>query len=103
LPQILQVEKQTVTTSAIKMASTKRRKKEAKFLCPVPGCETTFTRHLRSHTKERPFICQWPGCNKGFARKHDCKRHQALHSNKAQFNVCRRCAEVISRLEVVNV
>ncbi|KAJ3887690.1 hypothetical protein C8J55DRAFT_563555 [Lentinula edodes] len=55
LPRILQVEKQTVTTSAIKMASTKRRKKEAKFLCPVPGCETTFTRRVNLNGKSFPF------------------------------------------------
>lgn len=94
LPPILQVEKVTVTTSATQLASASRRRNEANFVCPVPGCGSTFTRrfnlrgtflwlrfgsliveigHLRSHTEERPYICDWPGCNKGFARQHDCK------------------------------
>ncbi|KAJ4483228.1 hypothetical protein J3R30DRAFT_1749129 [Lentinula aciculospora] len=79
LPPILQVEKQQVTTSATQLASASRRRNEANFACPVPGCGSTFTRrfnlrgHLRSHTEERPFVCEWPGCNKGFARQHDCK------------------------------
>ncbi|OCH95126.1 hypothetical protein OBBRIDRAFT_643820 [Obba rivulosa] len=79
LPPILQVEKQQVTTSATQAASASRRRNEAHFVCPVPGCGSTFTRrfnlrgHLRSHTAERPFMCEWPGCNKGFARQHDCK------------------------------
>ena len=99
LPPILQVEKQQVTTSATQAASASRRRNEAHFVCPVPGCGSTFTRrfnlrgapspsfvlrvrfltrsshtgHLRSHTEERPFVCEWPGCGKGFARQHDCK------------------------------
>ncbi len=102
LPPILQVEKQQVTTSATQAASASRRRNEAHFVCPVPGCGSTFTRrfnlrgescsvasrasiklirfvslfvigHLRSHTEERPYVCEWPGCNKGFARQHDCK------------------------------
>jgi hypothetical protein len=103
LPPILQVEKQQVTTSATQLASASRRRNEAHFVCPVPGCGSTFTRrfnlrgpsiffircssinpnifliyfsstgHLRSHTEERPYVCEWPGCKKGFARQHDCK------------------------------
>ncbi|TCD71586.1 hypothetical protein EIP91_007333 [Steccherinum ochraceum] len=62
LPPILQVEKQQVTTSATQAASASRRRNEANFICPVPGCGSTFTRrfnlrgHLRSHTEERPFV-----------------------------------------------
>ena len=96
LPPIYQVEKQQVTTSATQLASASRRRNEAHFVCPVPGCGSTFTRrfnlrgasrsassvclshsrlpgHLRSHTEERPYVCEWPGCKKGFARQHDCK------------------------------
>ncbi|KAF7321712.1 hypothetical protein MKEN_00692600 [Mycena kentingensis (nom. inval.)] len=108
LPRILQVEKQQVTTSATQIASASRRRNEAHFICPVPGCGSTFTRrfnlrgHLRSHTEERPYICEWPNCNKGFARQHDCKRHQALHTAKAQSNVCVGCKKTFSRLDALN-
>ncbi|KIY74421.1 hypothetical protein CYLTODRAFT_484732 [Cylindrobasidium torrendii FP15055 ss-10] len=108
LPPILQVEKQQVTTSATQLASANRRRNEAHFQCPVPGCGSTFTRrfnlrgHLRSHTEERPYVCQWPGCKKGFARQHDCKRHQALHTAKAQANVCLGCKKTFSRLDALN-
>lgn len=46
LPPILQVEKQTVTTSATQAASASRRRNEANFQCPVPGCGSTFTRRF---------------------------------------------------------
>jgi hypothetical protein len=46
LPPILQVEKQQVTTSATQMASASRRRNEAHFVCPVPGCGSTFTRRF---------------------------------------------------------
>ncbi|TEB38252.1 hypothetical protein FA13DRAFT_1612789, partial [Coprinellus micaceus] len=109
LPPILQVEKQQVTTSATQIASASRRRNEAHFVCPVPGCGSTFTRrfnlrgHLRSHTEERPYVCEWPGCKKGFARQHDCKRHQALHTAKSQTNVCLGCKKTFSRLDALNV
>ncbi|KAK1218819.1 hypothetical protein PQX77_018496 [Marasmius sp. AFHP31] len=46
-----QVEKQQVTTSATQLASASRRRNEAQFTCPVPGCGSTFTRrfNLRGH------------------------------------------------------
>ncbi|KZT26688.1 hypothetical protein NEOLEDRAFT_1131683 [Neolentinus lepideus HHB14362 ss-1] len=108
LPPILQVEKQQVTTSATQAASASRRRNEAHFVCPVPGCGSTFTRrfnlrgHLRSHTEERPYVCEWPGCGKGFARQHDCKRHQALHTQRSQQNVCSGCGKTFSRLDALN-
>ncbi|KAJ7680570.1 hypothetical protein DFH06DRAFT_1163542 [Mycena polygramma] len=108
LPPILQVEKQQVTTSATQLASASRRRNEAHFVCPVPGCGSTFTRrfnlrgHLRSHTEERPYVCDWPNCKKGFARQHDCKRHQALHTAKSQTNVCIGCKKTFSRLDALN-
>ncbi|EIN11888.1 hypothetical protein PUNSTDRAFT_99186 [Punctularia strigosozonata HHB-11173 SS5] len=108
LPPILQVEKQQVTTSATQAASASRRRNEANFVCPVPGCGSTFTRrfnlrgHLRSHTEERPYVCEWPGCGKGFARQHDCKRHQALHYQRTTQNVCHGCGKTFSRLDALN-
>lgn len=108
LPPILQVEKQLVTTTATQAASATRRKNEAVFKCPVPGCGSTFTRrfnlrgHLRSHTEERPFVCDWPGCGKGFARSHDCKRHSALHTAKQGTHVCAGCNKTFSRTDALN-
>lgn len=40
------VERQQVTTPATAKASEGRRKGEASFVCPVPGCGSTFTRHF---------------------------------------------------------
>jgi hypothetical protein len=40
------VQKQNVTTHATKDASEKRRKVDAAFVCPIPGCGSTFTRHF---------------------------------------------------------
>lgn len=66
------VTKQSVTTKKTAAASQGRRKTAATFVCPIPGCGSTFTRsfnlkgHLRSHTDERPFKCST--CQKGFAR-----------------------------------
>ncbi|KDQ21281.1 hypothetical protein BOTBODRAFT_99602 [Botryobasidium botryosum FD-172 SS1] len=108
LPPILQVEKQHVTTTATQAASASRRRNDALFKCPVPGCGSTFTRrfnlrgHLRSHTEERPFVCEWPGCGKGFARQHDCKRHQALHSSKSGQHTCEGCSKTFSRMDALN-
>ncbi|KAG9316257.1 hypothetical protein JVU11DRAFT_2285 [Chiua virens] len=108
LPPILQVEKKQVTTSATQAASASRRRNEAHFICPVPGCGSTFTRrfnlrgHLRSHTEERPYVCEYPDCKKGFARQHDCKRHQALHATRSQSNICQGCRKTFSRLDALN-
>jgi hypothetical protein len=46
LPPILQVEKRLVTTTATQTASAIRRKNDALFKCPVPGCGSTFTRRF---------------------------------------------------------
>ena len=109
LPPILQVEKQQVTTTATQAASAIRRRNDASFRCPVPGCGSTFTRrfnlkgHLRSHTSERPYACEWPGCDKAFARQHDCKRHYGLHSAKAgTTNLCPGCGKSFSRTDALN-
>lgn len=42
----LQVARQQVTTIATADASQRRRRTEASFTCPVPGCGSTFTRHF---------------------------------------------------------
>ncbi|KAJ7704734.1 hypothetical protein B0H16DRAFT_1394219, partial [Mycena metata] len=40
----IQVSKQNVTTIRTSKASHNRRKQETTFVCPVPGCGSTFTR-----------------------------------------------------------
>ncbi|KAF8331118.1 uncharacterized protein EI90DRAFT_3016550 [Cantharellus anzutake] len=108
LPPIMQVEKHVVTTTATQQASASRRRNDALFKCPVPGCGSTFTRrfnlrgHLRSHTEERPFVCEWPGCGKSFARKHDCNRHQSLHSAQGAQHTCGGCGKSFSRTDALN-
>jgi hypothetical protein len=110
LPNLLDstgVSRPHVTTPATASASSNRRKSEANFVCPVPGCGSTFTRHfnlkghLRSHNEERPFKCKWPGCEKGFARQHDCKRHEALHLNIRPYT-CEGCSKTFARMDALN-
>ena len=101
------VSKPNVTTGRTANASRIRRKQEANFVCPVPGCGSTFTRsfnlkgHMRSHNEEKPFQCKWPGCGKGFARQHDCKRHEQLHSNYRPFT-CEGCQKNFARMDALN-
>jgi len=101
------VSKPNVTTGRTANASRIRRKQEANFMCPVPGCGSTFTRsfnlkgHMRSHNEEKPFQCKWPGCGKGFARQHDCKRHEQLHSNYRPFT-CEGCSKNFARMDALN-
>ncbi|KAJ9475179.1 Transcriptional regulator CRZ1 [Pseudozyma hubeiensis] len=96
-----------VTSQATQVASASRRKSEALFACPIPGCGSTFTRqynlrgHLRSHADERPYKCDWPGCDKSFARSHDCKRHQNLHLN-IKPHTCEQCGKTFARLDALN-
>ncbi|KLO17086.1 hypothetical protein SCHPADRAFT_821976 [Schizopora paradoxa] len=105
--QSITVARQNVTTHATADASHRRRRTEANFICPVPGCGSTFTRHfnlkghLRSHNEERPFKCKWPGCDKGFARQHDCKRHEQLHLNIRPY-VCQGCNRTFARMDALN-
>ena len=42
--QVVVVSKPNVTTGRTANASHKRRKQEATFVCPIPGCGSTFTR-----------------------------------------------------------
>ncbi|KAJ3762771.1 hypothetical protein EV360DRAFT_3270, partial [Lentinula raphanica] len=57
--------------------------------------------HIRSHNEEKPFLCHWPGCNKGFARQHDCKRHEQLHTNYRPFT-CEGCQKPFARMDALN-
>jgi hypothetical protein len=55
LPPIMQVEKVQVTTTATQAASASRRRNEAHFVCPVPGCGSTFTRRFNLRGGLRPY------------------------------------------------
>lgn len=61
LPPILQVEKLQVTTSATQLASASRRRNEAHFICPVPGCGSTFTRRFNLRGVSRRASLPHPG------------------------------------------
>ncbi|KAJ7301630.1 hypothetical protein DFH08DRAFT_635102, partial [Mycena albidolilacea] len=108
------VSKQDVTPLRTSKASHNRRKQEAKYASPMPGCESTFTRrinlngHLRAHSDERPFVCRWPECGRAFPRQHDCKRHKQLHTNYPSF-VCGGgesgaggCGKKFARMDALN-
>lgn len=59
------VSKPNVTTTATAEASERRRKTDANFACPVPGCGSTFTRHfnlkggLRRLLRETVLTCRY--------------------------------------------
>ncbi|KAH6913520.1 hypothetical protein BKA70DRAFT_1096319 [Coprinopsis sp. MPI-PUGE-AT-0042] len=96
-----------VTTLKTANANHKRRKQIPGFVCPFPGCGSTFTRsfnlksHMRSHNEEKPFVCHWPGCGKDFMREHDCKRHEQLHTNYRPFT-CEGCNRQFARMDALN-
>jgi len=50
------VSKPNVTTTATAEASERRRKTDANFACPVPGCGSTFTRHFNLKGPLRRFF-----------------------------------------------
>ncbi|KAJ7813832.1 hypothetical protein B0H13DRAFT_1665137, partial [Mycena leptocephala] len=101
------VSKQNVTTVRTTKVLHNRRKQEATFICPVPGCGSTFTRsfnlkgHIRSHNEEKPFLCKSPGCGKRYTRQHDCKRHEQLHTNYRPFT-CGGCNKQFARMDALN-
>jgi len=59
------VGKPNVTTTATAEASERRRKTDANFACPVPGCGSTFTKHfnlkgaLYRHSGEIVLTCRY--------------------------------------------
>lgn len=52
------VSKPNVTTTATAEASERRRKTDANFVCPVPGCGSTFTRHFNLKGASRQLLCE---------------------------------------------
>ncbi|KAJ7894900.1 hypothetical protein B0H14DRAFT_2160483, partial [Mycena olivaceomarginata] len=100
------VVKQNVGSMRTTEASQNRRRQEAKYSCPVSGCEGTFTRrinlngHLRAHSDERPFFCRWAACGRAFARLHDCKRHERLHTIDPSF-ACNGCWKKFTRMDAL--
>ncbi|KAF9258027.1 hypothetical protein L218DRAFT_878082 [Marasmius fiardii PR-910] len=98
----------TVTSGRTARASHNRRKQEAAFQCPVPGCGSAFTRsfnlkgHMRSHDEgPKLFICHWPGCGKGFAGRDDCERHERLHASYRPF-ICEGCQKSFARMDALD-
>ncbi|KZT23097.1 hypothetical protein NEOLEDRAFT_1213685 [Neolentinus lepideus HHB14362 ss-1] len=75
------VQRQQVTSRAIKEASESRRTSDARFTCEVEGCGQTFTRlsnlrgHYTAHSGERPYECDQADCDRKFARSSDLSRH----------------------------
>ena len=63
--------------------------------------DTFLLGHIRSHKDEKPFMCPWPECGKGFARQHDCKRHQQLHSDTRPHE-CGGCGKQFARMDALN-
>ncbi|KAK7036233.1 hypothetical protein R3P38DRAFT_2911094, partial [Favolaschia claudopus] len=101
------IEKPRVTSTRTREASEQRRKKPAKYACPISGCKSTFTRrinltgHIRAHKNERPFVCHWGGCGRRFARLHDCRRHEQLHAEEPSFG-CDGCGKKFARLDALS-
>ena len=54
--QPISVARQNVTTHATADASQRRRRTEANFACPVPGCGSTFTRHFNLKGEHHRFL-----------------------------------------------
>ncbi|KAJ7126734.1 hypothetical protein C8R44DRAFT_779400 [Mycena epipterygia] len=55
------------------------------FMCPVPGCGSTFTRsfdlkgHMQGHapgSTKSVAVCSWPGCRTGFSDQQGCMEHE---------------------------
>uniref|UniRef100_A0A0W0FSE2 C2H2-type domain-containing protein n=1 Tax=Moniliophthora roreri TaxID=221103 RepID=A0A0W0FSE2_MONRR len=76
------VQKWKVATETVLQASSKRRKKKARFRCNIVGCGQTFTskhnltHHANSHRGVKPYRCE--ECGKRFTTSSDCKRHDLV-------------------------
>ncbi|KAJ3852382.1 krueppel-like factor 16 [Lentinula lateritia] len=66
----LVVSKPTVTTGRTKAASHNRRKQEATFVCPVPGCGSTFTRSFNLKGEQLSIIQSYRSVNSVVGRSH---------------------------------
>ncbi|KAJ7902695.1 hypothetical protein B0H14DRAFT_1144364 [Mycena olivaceomarginata] len=84
-----------------------RRRQDVTFVCPVPGCGSTFTsslslkQHILCHDKGKSFVCKWPGCLKVFERHHNYKKHEQLHANYRPFT-CEECKKQFMRMDGLN-
>lgn len=74
---------------------------EKPHLCPVTGCQASFSRienlkiHVRTHTGEKPYPCQHEGCHKTFANSSDRFKHKRTHEEKKPYRCtvkgCDKC------------
>ncbi|TFK49709.1 hypothetical protein OE88DRAFT_371073 [Heliocybe sulcata] len=91
VPPPANVQRQQITSRAIKEASESRRTADARYYCEVEGCGQTFTRrsnligHYTAHSGERPFPCKELNCDRKFARSSDLSRHlKKVHKKEAR-------------------
>ncbi|TDL15155.1 hypothetical protein BD410DRAFT_733068 [Rickenella mellea] len=83
------------------------RRLEAKYICPLHGCGSTFVRHfnlrvhMQSHSGQKPFKCEWPGCGELFSRQLDCKRHELRHHNIGSYT-CQGCRQQFADMDSLN-
>ena len=65
------VSKQTVTSERTAGASHRRRKQDANFLCPVPGCGSTFTRSFNLKGACSTRTCRFTTCTYRLIRSYE--------------------------------
>ena len=68
---VISVSKQTVTSERTAGASHRRRKQDANFVCPVPGCGSTFTRSFNLKGALFSSTCCFTSCTNQLIRSYE--------------------------------